>query len=659
MARKKKNRRSQQKSSGAVPRRLMERLHQVDRVMFAGKLAEARDLLEELDRRYTEEREILLRLTNVYHDLKDYVAFQAACERLVAVKPSAGFTLMLAGSYLANVMPILALRTFRVFLDRWPDHPRTGEARAIVADLEAKLDDMLAGLQLTGPDALEVATLHEEVQSLLGQAKYPEARQKAEELLRRRPNFMAALNNISQTYFAEGLLEQAIDSARRTLATDPENVHALSNLTSYLYLSGRTDEARAFADRLKAAPPKGYDVWTKKAEALSCLGDDQAVIDLFLESQRSATAEGRSASPFFRHLVAVASSRLGHEDDARRHWNAALRRQPGFAPARANLDDLRKPVGERHAPWPFPFNHYVPNKLLDELIVNHKKARPADANRADGQGIADFLRAHPELAMLVPVLLDRGDPAGREFALRTALMAKTPGMLAALRDFALSQRGPDIMRSEAAEAVVQAGLLPPGPIRLWMRGEWRDVLLFGWEVTDEPFSANQHSQQVEDLATEAFEELRHGDPARAESLCKQGLELEPDSPDLLNNLAAAYEFQDRHAEAKALLRQIHARFPDYLFGRAAMAKLYIEEGCFPEAKALLEPLLTRRRFHSSEFAALAAAEIDYWLAQKNREGARPWLEMWEKTLPDSPMLQAYRQKLRSPRWRELLPSWLS
>jgi tetratricopeptide (TPR) repeat protein len=659
MARKKKNRRSQNKSNDVLPRRIAERLRQVDRLMFAGQLARARDHLEELDRRHPGQQEVLLRLTNVCHDLRDYAAYQAACERLVAIKPSAGFTLMLAGSYLANTLPILALRTFRRFLDRWPDHPRAGEARETVAELQAKLDELLSGLQLAGPEGLEVATLHEEVQSLLGQGKYPEARQKAEELLRRRPGFPAALNNLSQTYFAEGLLEQAIASARRTLETDRDNVHALSNLTRYLYFCGRTDEARAHALRLKVVPPIGFDVWTKKAEALSCLGDDQSVLDVLQEFQETADPESRSASAFFLHLAAVAAFRLGREDEARRHWKAALRRQPGFTPARANLDDLRKPVGERDAPWPFPFNYWVSKKLLEELISYQKQAPSADTRRAEDQGTADFLRAHPALAALVPALLDRGDPAGREFAMRTALVIKTPGMMAALRDFALGQRGPDAMRSEAAQAAAQAGLLPPGPVRLWLRGEWREILLFGWEITPEPLNAYRHGQQVRDLEAEALEAMRQGDAARAEGLFKQALELEPDSPDLLNNVAAAAQNQGRYVEAEALLRQTHERFPDYLFGRTSMAKLYVMEGRLAEAKALLDPILTRRRLHSSEFAALASAEIDYWLAQKQKEGARTWLEMWEKTVPDSPLLQAYRRRLRTPRWRDRLPSWLS
>jgi len=655
MARKKKDRRSQKQPSGTLPRRITERLHDAAQLVSAGQLGRARDVLEELERRYPNHQDILLLLANVYHDAKDSAAYQAACERLVAIKPSAGFTLMLAGAYLMNLMPLLALRTFHRFLDRWPDHPRADETRKTVADLQSNLDAHLAGLQMTGPDAMEVATLHEEVRSLLGQAKCSEARRTAEEVLRRRPNFLAALNNISQAYAAEGQMEQAIATAHRTLESDAENVHALSNLTRFLYLSGRTEEAKAYADRLKASPPKGFDVWTKKAEAFSYLGDDQAVVDVLQAFEHFADADRQPASPFFLHLAAVANFRLGHEEEARRRWKEALQLQPGFAPARANLDDLRKPAGERHAPWPFPFNHWVTEKFLNEMIAHYSPARSAALKQPDRPQTAIFLRNHPELGTLLPALLDRGDPSGREFGFRTAAMVKTPEMLAMLRDFALSQHGPDSLRSEAAQAAVEAGLLPPGPVRLWIQGEWREILLFGWEVSGEPFNRHHHSLQVQELLAEAFEALHEGKAEHSEALYKQALKLEPDSPDLLNNLAAAYQSQGRHTEAEALVRQIHERFPDYLFGRVGMAKFCIRDGRFAEAKKLLDPLLSQRCFHTSEFAALAAAEIDYWLAQKNKDAARPWLEVWERTVPDSPMLAVYREKFRPRRWRDSLP----
>jgi hypothetical protein len=106
-----------------------------------------------------------------------------------------------------------------------------------------------------------------------------------------------------------------------------------------------------------------------------------------------------------------------------------------------------------------------------------------------------YLREHPEIAPLVPLLLDRGDPTARELALHVALAARTPELLAALWDFALGQRGPDAMRNRAAQAASEAGLLPAGPVRLWLDGKWREVLLMGFLL---------HGERLSEVLTKAY-----------------------------------------------------------------------------------------------------------------------------------------------------------
>src|SRR5947207_3176789 len=83
-----------------------------------------------------------------------------------------------------------------------------------------------------------LAELHEEVQSLMNQGQWPQARRRAEKILQRQPDFIPVLNNLSQLYFADGQVDQAIATAQRVLALDPANYHALSNLARYLCLSG-------------------------------------------------------------------------------------------------------------------------------------------------------------------------------------------------------------------------------------------------------------------------------------------------------------------------------------------------------------------------------------------------------------------------------------
>lgn len=359
--------------------------------------------------------------------------------------------------------------------------------------------DIFAELGVAGAEGLEIAALHEQVLALLQYGKYAQARQVAQQLLTRRPNFTAALNNISQCSFAEGQLAQAIATARRVIEIDPEDFHALGNLARFLGMQGQTEQAREYADRLKAIQTPKIDLWTKKAETCAMLGDDQGVLDAFAEAERAGERDKRFTDPMLYHLAAVALMRLGREEEAREHW----KRAPGLRIAQDNLDDLRQPIDERHAPWAFTTNEYVSRQAIADL---ERILKPATKRGDKGvmQATRRFLQQHPEMNGLGPLLLDRGDSHGREFALRLAQMAETPEMLSALRDFALGQRGPDQNRSEAARKAMQAGLIPAGNVRMWGQGQWREVMLLDFDIGDEPTIKN-HSKRVENLLTSALD----------------------------------------------------------------------------------------------------------------------------------------------------------
>lgn len=427
------------------------------------------------------------------------------------------------------------------------------------------------------------------------------------------------------------------------LASDRDNVHALSNLTRYLVLSGRLEDAAGEAERLKAAESDQPDLWVKKVEALSYLGDDRGVLDA-LEAAEQERAEFRTGDPMLYHLGAVAAMRLGQEKEARRYWKRALELAPGLEVAEENLEDLDNPVGEQHAPWPFDFANWVAHLGIVELVREAESVLESGDESALSRFFERYLHRHPEIAGIIPRLLDAGDPTGREFALRTAMTAHTPEMLAALKDFALGQRGPDELRMEAAQAVSEAGLLPSGPVRFWQRGEWREVRLVSYDIHDEPLT--RHSAEVEQWHAEAHEALNEGDGERAERLLERALQIEPDDPSLLYNLSVAYTVQQRDEEAEALLRDLHRRDPDYLFARVGLARRYLQRGEIDEGKALLDPLRSRRRFHFAEFNVFCMAQIDLHLAEGNQEAAESWLDMWADSDPDYPALDIYRRRLQ-------------
>ncbi|HEX5503743.1 MAG TPA: tetratricopeptide repeat protein [Thermomicrobiales bacterium] len=628
----------------APPRRLVEELDEAEALLGRKRYVEARELLEDLDDRFPNRPEVLTSLVNSNAGLHDLPGYLRACERLVRLDPdNADATLGLAGAYLSNLYPMLGLRTFRRFLTRWPDHARAGDARETVADLEGKIPEFLASIGESGEEGVEIATRHEEVRMLLEQGHFAQARRAAEELLRRRPTLAPALNNISQTYALEGRFDRAIATAERVLAFAPDNYQALSNITRYYCLSGRADEAREWAARLKAvAVPDVVDIWVKQAEAFSYLGDDEGVLDAFHGAERAGDLNLTDGA-LLCHLAAVAAMRQGREDEARKLWRRALKERAGFALARDNLDDLRLPVGERNAPWPFSFANWVTRRAIEDLAAQVEPATQSGQDDAIERAIRRHLRQHPEVAALAPLLLDRGDPQGREFAFFVATTVRTPELLAALRDFALGQRGPDALRHQAAQAASEGGLLPDKTLRLWLQGEWREVTLLGFEIYDEPTAA--HGPEVEAWLIEATTALRARETARAEDLLQRALAVEPDAPDLLNNLAVAHEQRGRPAEAEALLREIHARHPDYGFAPISLARMQIQRGELDDARALLAPLLARTRIHIDEFGQLCATEVELALADRNRAAARTWLDLWAGADPENPALATWRLRV--------------
>lgn len=644
----KKKRRGQPSGPQPTPKQLLAALGEVDELRLRRRWPQARAVLEELHQRYPNRVDVLGLLIDVCYEMHDMLRHQSACEALLKLRPNdPELTLVLGASYLANLRPMLAIRAFHRFVSRWPDHPEAEQARKTVAELEAEMAGMVSELSADGEEAFELAARHEEAKSLLDQGRFAEARRLELQLLRRCPDYAPALNNLSLIYFIEDDRDQAIATEQRVLAIDPDNYHALANLIHYLCVSGRVDEARQYTQRLKAAEaPAAADIWLKKAEAFSYLGEDQAVLDAFSGAERARHLEPPLVDPLLYHLAAVAAMRLGYDDQARHYWQQALRLAPGLELAQANLADLRQPVGQRHAPWPFSF----PNWITQQTLLGLARQVESAARRGEEaavQAARRYLDQHPDVAGLIPILLDRGDPHGREFAVRTAAMARSPETLAALRDFALGQRGPDGMRHEAANIAAQAGLLPPGPVRMWREGEWREVHLISYELHDQPVV--KHPPQVEEWLREATLALRQRDADRAESLLQAALAVEPEAPDVLNNLATAYELQGRAQEGHAIPRQIHARHPDYPFARIGLARLALARGDVKEAEELLKPLLSRKRFHFSEFAALSSAQIELLLAQNDRDSARSWLDLWENIDPDNPDLEHWRQRLRAPR----------
>lgn len=248
---------------------------------------------------------------------------------------------------------------------------------------------------------------------------------------------------------------------------------------------------------------------------------------------------------------------------------------------------------------------------------------------------------------LLPHLLEHGDRGAREFALQLIFLAETPQSLQTLYDFARGRYGADDLRIEAIQFITRRhpAMLPPTKqVPMWINGKQTEMLMLGFQISDEP--------EWVDIAPETLDQFEYASnlllsnqAAEAEPILREVIAAAPHFQSAYNQLGLALEMLERQEEAWALVEETYARFPDYLFARVALARIYARKGQIEEARALTTPLLMLEKLHVSEFRALARAEMDISLANDQPESARSWLEMWRALESDNPELIQWMDRI--------------
>jgi len=217
----------------------------------------------------------------------------------------------------------------------------------------------------------------------------------------------------------------------------------------------------------------------------------------------------------------------------------------------------------------------------------------------------------------------------------------TPTAHAALRRFGLSQAGDDGSRQTALIALMEAGeISPEETLRFWSRGEWREIQLRQYEVSDEPLA--RYDPEIQDLLTRGAQNLEQGNFKQAERLFRRVLELDPSVKEAYNNLGAVYGRQGDDARAKDMCRAALEIDPLYLHARCNLALYLIGEDDLKGAAEMLRPLSDLTRFHPQDLAfysfvqaRLAIEEGEYELAKNSLEVA---LEVWPDYEPAQELL---------------------
>ncbi len=629
--------------------RLESELEQALSLQRRGKTKEALEILKALDRRYPDHPEVLSALVNTYADLNNFVSYLHTIRRLHRLRPEdPEVAIGLAGAYLVNQYFGLAYQAFRQFLRKWPNHREAEEASRTATQLEESLRKDAEELGISLEEAAHLRAQHDDLMLAAREGNLRRARELAEQIRRRYPRFVSPLNNLSLACWVGGDRSQAIAIAQQVLEIEPENVHVLGNLIHFLFLSGQEEEARTILPRLLAAPVRKADEWTKKLEALTLLGEEEEVVAV--GQQALASKDREILDAMFYCFLAAAEARQGDIRSAQKHWHEALRWDPGNPIAKENLQNLRKKPDERFAPWALPLNVWILPQTLEALVRELEVSLRRKSEKQAEAALQRFLeKDHPELLRLALPMLLRGDPAAKEFVLNLADVSGHPALLEALKEYAFGQIDPLSLRAQAAMLLAQRGVIPRGMTRFWSDGEWRPILLLGFQITGEATSKPPLKPAAAEHMEQARRFLRASDGVNAEKHLHAALAIQPRHPSLLHNLAMALTLQGKEDEAMEIIHRVAEEFPDYFMAQVAIARQAIHQGDLEKARAILDHWMTTREvFHFSEFSALCQAQIELALAEGHRDGAISWLQMWEQVYPDDINLPAFRRRVKRP-----------
>ena len=603
---------------------------------------EAHSLLARLKKSHPDNLDVLAHLIEVHYELGRLHQYQATCEEFLALKPNdARVNFLLGYAYILNYYPLLGVQQYRRAIERWPEQAGSAEGKEHLAMIEPNLPEVLENMGFQHPEDWDLGLLHERTRAYTETGQSHRAIETAQSLIQQRPEFIPGHNSLALAYLADDRYDDAIATAQAVLEQHPDNILVSSNLVRFFCLRGNFAAAETHKPQLLANPSTGRDDLTRKAEALAYLDDMAAIVELIGTVAPDPEQDNRPVvTGLFHHLAAVALARQGDPVAARAQWNLALELYPDMEVARENLDDFDMTVTFKEGPWAFELNSWVENGPYRDLwqvamaMTPEREPQPALV-----AAVETLLTDYPFIAQLVPVWLERGSPKARMLAMAIAKSLPNREYLAALNSFVASTHGSDSQRYHLASYLARQQQLRV--TKLWLHGAWHEnPPLVVYEIVPEPSVVN--SDETEELLDKALKKIALESPKAAETAetyLKQALALEPNNPELLNNLALAYTQQDRLGESRQLTQQIIDDHPDDVDSRIAIAQIYLEEENLEAAESVLTDLLGRSNFTADSLVSLMLTRSRLLVLQGQEDMARLWFQEVLPMVKEHPLLR--------------------
>ena len=656
--RRSKSRRRRRKERTPLRRPRPAELARAQSLWQEGKGPEAVAILDDLVERYPRDLDSRLLLGSVYVDLGyTLVAINhlEVAAKLSRRNPEVLF--LLGGAYWQHSLSAHTLLTLRECLQHKLREETAANVRAAIEDATENIRFAAAEHGISPRKMEHAVYLMEDGRLAAQRGESADAVKASREAARLVRNWAPPRNNLALAQFALGHWNEAIATAEEVLERiDDQNVHALGNLVRFLTASGDTDRAQYYMTRLENAESTDPDRLIKVAEAYAVLEKDSEVY----ATLKNAQVEGDVLDANMLQLLGTAAANLGTEREALALWKEPLLLDLADSRLGDYMDALRHGIRKSAPAYRFPYfpgHSMVPEQAFVDFVGRLGALRMSEEKTT--QEMRGFGEKYPYVADIFSDLLWYGDENEQVNSVHTLRMLGNERAVVALRDFAQSQLGADDPRMMAAVALLEMGIFSEDePVRLWLKGEWREVLLRGQFITEAV--ELEYSDETIDLLDEAIAAGQAGKDRKAESLYKRIIALEPTAKEAYGNLGVIYVKQGREEEAERLLQKAIETDPDYVHARCNLASIRITQGRLEEAEELLKPVAERKTINPRELRFYHRIRVDLLVAQEDYEAAEQYLEMMLKLDSDDEHARRLLRTVRmingsrdlAARWRE-------
>ncbi len=197
---------------------------------------------------------------------------------------------------------------------------------------------------------------HDKARELLEAGRFAEAVRILEEIIQRKPDFLAARNNLGLAYYYMGLFDKSVQTILEVLKAEPGNLHALCNLAIFYQHANRGEDLEQLLDKLRKTVPFHPEHVFKLATTLGIVGEHREAYRHFRRLLRTGELSGE---PSLHHFAAVAAVNLGLHHAAERSWKQASRLDPDSEVPAYYLRKLEKIRKGEEKP-PVHYHYHLP-----------------------------------------------------------------------------------------------------------------------------------------------------------------------------------------------------------------------------------------------------------------------------------------------------------